>query len=171
MLVHHGADDRNGGRFTMALLSAARQEREMWCQQILKQGADVNAQDELGYTALEVACKRGGEGLVQLLLRAGADAKSVCKAPHHGPLCEASREGNTVIVKALLDHGADASARCYHYGPALKATRFDSNSQMYVNHIIPGSEAMAQLLLEAGAVDDAVTEEEMANASLLGGMG
>ena len=73
------------------------------------EGADVNAAQGDGMTALHWAASRGDRGEAQMLLYAGA---RVDAATRNGTTrrCTSRREGNAPVVKVLLDAGADATA-------------------------------------------------------------
>ena len=80
---------------------------------LLKQGADVDAKDEQGWTALLDAALRNREIIVQTLLDAGADinAKCTCRGFLSGgwtSLMIAARESDTkTMADILLARGAD----------------------------------------------------------------
>ncbi|MEX0789174.1 MAG: ankyrin repeat domain-containing protein [Actinomycetota bacterium] len=78
LLVLAGADANAEARNTSRVRpihSAVAGPDPMMAEILLAMGADVNAQQEGGFTALQAAAKRGDEKLVDLLLGAGADPR------------------------------------------------------------------------------------------------
>ncbi|GIV16927.1 MAG: hypothetical protein KatS3mg022_2362 [Armatimonadota bacterium] len=77
---------------------------------LLAAGADVNARDGIGRSALFLAVERGDMSVVKVLVEHGAD---VNQATDSGvtPLMIASRDGRLDIVQLLVDHGADPTLR------------------------------------------------------------
>ena len=67
-----------------ALHGAAFSKKEDMVELVLELGADVDAQDADGVTALMVASSQGCEGIVRRLVEAGAD---VLKRTRHGSTC------------------------------------------------------------------------------------
>ncbi len=116
-------------------------------------GADVNAKNKRGYTALMLATQRGPIEIVKLLIEGGADVnvmseddpKPKTKKDRVEPslvftaLEIASRRGRTEIAKLLIDAGADVNARDYKGATALM---WASNE---------GHTEIVNLLKEAGA--------------------
>ena len=87
-------------------------------------GANVNAQDEFGTSALMVASKMGKYRLVKELCTSGAevDAKDKYRrtAMHH-----AARYGHELVCIALNDEGANADARDWNgWTPLMMASRW-----------------------------------------------
>jgi ankyrin repeat protein len=75
---------------------------------LLKNGADLNATQADGMTALHWAVYHDDSSLATLVIKAGANAKA---ANRYGvtPLSVACTNGNAEIVSLLLDAGADAN--------------------------------------------------------------
>ena len=92
-----------------AVSDAAEQRDWKAVQKLLATGADVNAAQVDGTTALHWAAYHENIETASLLVRAGANAKTLNR---YGvpPLAEACRTGNAAIVNLLLDAGADANA-------------------------------------------------------------
>ncbi len=78
---------------------------------LLDEGADVNAPQGDGMTALHWAAVRDDAALATLLLRARASVRAATRIDAHTPLHVASRAGSVAVARQLLDAGADAHAR------------------------------------------------------------
>jgi ankyrin repeat protein len=89
---------------------AAMQKNNGAVRELLQQGADVNAAQGDGMTALHWAASHGNGELAKMLLLAGANVRALTRINSYTPLFFAAREGNAEIVKALLDAGADPNA-------------------------------------------------------------
>ena len=79
-------------------------------RQLLRDGADVNAAQPDGMSALHWAAERGDAQLAAMLLYAGASTETVTRIGEYTPLHIASRNGRTPVVDALLAAGADVAA-------------------------------------------------------------
>jgi ankyrin repeat protein len=98
-----------GAAFAQAeIADAASKGDKAQVERLLKSGADVNAQQLDGATALQWAAYRGDAGLAELLLKAGAKPGL---ANHDGatPLWLAATRGDAAVIEALLKGGADAN--------------------------------------------------------------
>jgi ankyrin repeat protein len=81
---------------------------------LVEKGADVNAQSNLGTTPIYMAAFAGDYDAVKFLIENGANV-NICDASNSTPLHAAAFSGNTVenpmIVKLLLDSGADKTIK------------------------------------------------------------
>src|SRR5215510_4146038 len=92
-----------------ALADAAERRDQAGVRALLQTGADVNAPQVDGTTALHWAAYNDDAATVALLLKAKANVNAVNR---YGvlPLELACTNGNAAIVKLLLEAGADANA-------------------------------------------------------------
>ena len=77
---------------------------------LLQQGADVNAAQGDGMTALHWAARRGDLDTAQMLLYAGANVRATTRLGGHTPLLLASQMGHGDVIEVLLKAGADAKS-------------------------------------------------------------
>ena len=111
---------------------------------LLASGADVNAAQGDGMTALHWAAERGDADLAEMLLYAGAVVEPVTRIGGYTPLHIAARTGSDAVALMLLNAGADAAAPAPGTGTTplhLAATA--------------GSAPLVTALLERGADPDA----------------
>ena len=78
---------------------------------MIKRGADVNAPQGDGVTALHWASRHGDGELVTALLAAGADARAATRFGGYTPLHLAAERGSAPIVTTLIAAGAAINAR------------------------------------------------------------
>ncbi|MDH3223568.1 MAG: ankyrin repeat domain-containing protein, partial [Gemmatimonadota bacterium] len=74
---------------------------------LLKDGADVNASQGDGMSALHWAAMNGDAAMVEVLVYAGAALESTTRLGGYAPLHLASHRGLSAAVQALLAAGAD----------------------------------------------------------------
>lgn len=77
---------------------------------LLKQGADVNAAQADGMTALHWAASRGDVSMTKMLVFAGARVDAFTRNGNYTPLHLAARSGRSGAASALLAAGADVKA-------------------------------------------------------------
>ena len=87
---------------------AARTGDAAAVRELLRKGADVNAAQGDGMTALHIAAERGDADLVGILLTAGANARATTRLGAYTPLHLASLAGHAKVVAALIAAGAPA---------------------------------------------------------------
>ena len=112
---------------------------------LVAEGADVNASQGDGMTALHWAARHGDGDLAAFLLEAGARVDVGTRIGAYQPLHMASEVGSGRIVTLLLDAGADPTARTVGVGGAT-SLHFAAGS---------GDVTAVRALVEAGAEVDA----------------
>jgi uncharacterized protein len=78
---------------------------------LLKQGADVNAAQGDGTTALHWAALNGNAELASMLLFAGANWRAMTRLGGFTPLHLAAQTGADAVIELLLEKGTDPQAR------------------------------------------------------------
>jgi ankyrin repeat protein len=103
---------------------------------------ELNAYSRDGYTPLQLASFFGHEEMVNYLLSEGGDIHAVSQnAMRIQPIHAAAANGNLVILKVLLEKGADVNAKqADDYTPLAQAIQSQN-------------EAMITLLRQYGAVE------------------
>jgi hypothetical protein len=97
-------------------------------QHILGEGANLNAKNPDGQTALHLAIHNGDTSMVQFLLEKGADPEATATNGNK-PLYDAAESGHFEIVELLLDFNANVEAfninekRTAFYQVSLSSTR------------------------------------------------
>jgi ankyrin repeat protein len=77
---------------------------------LLRSGADANAPQGDGMTALHWAAENGNAAMADVLLRAGAKVGAVTRIGNYTPLHVAAKAGSAEVAKLLLVAGSDANA-------------------------------------------------------------
>jgi ankyrin repeat protein len=79
---------------------------------LIECGAELDAQDDLGFTPLHYAAKMGHTQIVDLLVKKGACIDSL-NGQGFTPLHVAADEGKEEVVRHLICEGADLNARAW----------------------------------------------------------
>ena len=77
---------------------------------LIKQGADVNASQGDGMTALHWAALNGSTEIAELVIASGANLEAVTRLGGYTPLHLAARAGRVNTTRVLLDAGASVKA-------------------------------------------------------------
>ena len=118
---------------------AAKARDAVAVKALLKTGADVNAAQGDGMTALHWAAANGDAAMVQMLLSAGANIRATTRLGAITPLHMASQGGHSQVVAALIAAGADSNV----------ATSTGATALMYAAR--SGSSDTVTKLIETGA--------------------
>ncbi len=121
---------------------------------LLKQGADVNAVQGDGVTALHWAATRGDAEMAHMLVVAGANLSAVTRFGGYAPLHVAAERGYANVVQALVKGGADPNAATIRGTTALMMAAGS------------GDTATLTVLLDAGAKPD-TRETERGHTALM----
>jgi len=107
-------------------------------KELIKQGHDVNARGEGGWTALLSSSAQGYPNIMKVLLDAGANP-DISNVLGITPLLYGARYGNVEVCKMLIDYGADLNLQDTYGDTALmKATEI-------------GNIGIVDILIKAGA--------------------
>ncbi|MEM4367103.1 MAG: ankyrin repeat domain-containing protein [Candidatus Anstonellales archaeon] len=121
-----GEDKRRAERLGEELINECRKEKEkISLERIVKlvlEGADVNVKDNDGWTALMMAADKGHGGVVEVLIKAGADVDFQNKKYELTALIVAAENGHEKIVEMLIKAGADPFI-CRDHTPAYECTK------------------------------------------------
>ncbi len=123
--------------------AAMRGDAEM-VRALLQQGADANAAQGDGMTALHWAAERADTAIAEMLIYAGANAEATTRIGAYTPLHVASRAGNGAVVELLLTYGVSPDIPTATTG----ATPLHLAA-------VSGNAEVVRLLLERGADVDA----------------
>ncbi len=93
--------------------------RRPWSAALLKDGADVNAAQGDGMTALHWAARQGAIDTVRMLLFAGGNVRATTRLGGYTPLLLASQAGHAPVIEALIKAGADAKSATTQGATAL----------------------------------------------------
>jgi ankyrin repeat protein len=132
-----GAATLKGADGSTPLMYAALYRDADAVRLLLERGADPNARNDAGATALMWAVE--DEAATKLLLDHGADANAISDVGRTPLMHAAGRHGAAPIVKLLLEHGAN---------PSPKAARLNRDTTPLVEAASAGDPATIQLLLD-----------------------
>src|SRR5829696_8693537 len=111
---------------------------------LLKDGADVNAAQGDGMTALHWAARNGDAELTQMLLFAGANVKATTRLGGYTPLMMAASQGHAAVIASLVAGGSDAKAANALGTTPLMLAAASGNAQAVTTLIENGAEIEAK---------------------------
>lgn len=112
------------------LMRAAENGQEKIVSILLKSGADPNAADYHGRTALISAAYIGNAEIVESLLNAGASPNALDDRYGFTPLLNAAWKGHTSVVRLLLAAGADPNVRAKDGSTALERAESGNHAEI-----------------------------------------
>ena len=122
-----------------ALMWASERGHRDTAQLLYERGADVNAKDKEGRTALHLAAQMGNIVIVECLLKQGANVEATERKNGDTALMDAARTGQDPVAVILLQAGAIVSRTDHKGGTALACAASS------------GQEGVAKTLLNNGA--------------------
>ena len=130
---------------TPGLLDAVKEGDAQAVRSLLASGADANAAQGDGLSALHVGAQQGNVELVNLLIAAGAKLEAKTRIGGYTPLHVASQGAHAEVVRALLKANADPTA----------VTTTTGVTPLHLAAKAFNGEGAVQALLEHGAPIDA----------------
>lgn len=95
---------------SLLLKACQNGQKEVARTLLTRDGVNVNQKDNLGYTPLHYACKKGYFDIAKLLLENGAEV-NVFSRKEITPLQLATANGNKNVIKILIEAGAKIDAQ------------------------------------------------------------
>ena len=114
---------------TAKLFKAVKASNASQVNEALEAGANINAKDSDGWTALMRASRNGYKAIVKTLLDKGADVNAKDKEGGTA-LMWATFKNRTAIVKILIDKGADVNARDNRGSTALMMAAINGHTDI-----------------------------------------
>jgi ankyrin repeat protein len=99
-----------GGRADTSIADAEMRGDTAGVRAMIKAGADVNAAQGDGMTALHWAAMHGDVEQTRMLVYAGARTEAATRNGNYTPLHLAAQNGKVSVIRALLDGGANVKA-------------------------------------------------------------
>jgi ankyrin repeat protein len=131
--------DAPAGQAPATVAEAAQSKNAAAVKKLLKEGADVNAAQGDGMTALHWAALNGDAEMASMLLYAGANVGARTRIGGYTPLHLAAQIGNANVIAPLVAAGAQVSA----------VTSTGATALMHAAH--SGNADSVRILLENGA--------------------
>ena len=126
-----------------ALLEAASNERDSTVSILLHQGADLNIQNNYGWSPLHCAAENGNNVVSTILIKAGANL-NIQNQYGWTALHRAARRGNNEVTKTLIEAGADLNIQNKDGETALYRAAENGNNEVTTTLIEAGADLNIQ---------------------------
>merc|ERR1712178_317855 len=93
------------------LMRAAHDDNAQKIKELVRDGADLDAQDKYGWTALRFAVRKNRQDAAQTLVDLGADVNRASRSGRT-PLMSAAGNGLSGMIRLLSKAGADLTLKC-----------------------------------------------------------
>jgi ankyrin repeat protein len=133
-------------RIQQLLFDAAKIGRDDMVPALLHVGADIEARDARGYTALILASYNGHETTTRLLLDEGADVDAPDGARGNTALHGVAFKGFVAIAKVLIEAGADVDRRNLAGQTALMMATLFGHAEIFEMLVAAGADPDAGML-------------------------
>lgn len=131
-------------RFDLELATriASALGHEMVINLLIRKGANLEARDEYGCTALDHAARGGHERALEILIKNGANIAAIT---HAGNLVlnTAARAGHLKAIEVLLKNGVDVTATNIHQSSALQSAAFRGRTDVLNFLLLRGAKVEA----------------------------
>ncbi len=134
-LGNNDVNARNISGWTPLMVASMYNSNKEVVQMLIDNGADVNARDEVGNTALEEASRNSTPEVIQVLIDARADVNARDEVGST-PLMGASWRNTPEVIQVLLDNGADLHVRAENGSTALSRASFNNNNRQVIQLLI-----------------------------------
>ncbi len=132
------------------LIKSARCGDQTKVKNLLSNGAEVNAKDKNGVTALLLASQNGHREVVEILLAKGAEVNAKEKKYGFTPLMLAAQNGHRGVVEVLLGKGAEVNVRSQDSSTALMAASGEGHQKIVEALLTKGAEVLLVPKLRLG---------------------
>ena len=135
-------------------------------KELVEQGADINAQDKLGWTPLYCAASLGRTEVAAFLIAKGADVRTA--ATDSGTaLHQAAQAGDLALVELMLSKGADVKAKTKRGNMPLHNAASAGHREVLALLIAKGAEINAKTAVDRTPLHNAVLGNHKAVVDLL----
>jgi ankyrin repeat protein len=142
---------RDNNFMTPLIASVAAWPSEAVVNVLLENGAEINAKDSKGWSALAITCDDSHPSIARLLVSRGADLETTDMLGHT-PLFAAARNGDLPIASFLIESGVNVNHRASEDGQtALHHAANASSSKPMKTETKDGFGQMVRLLLDSRA--------------------
>ena len=146
---------RDGTMVTLAVRDSSAVRAAQCVEALFAAGAELDAKDSHGTTALMHACLEGHFAVFEALLESGADPECIAEEDHMDALLIASQGNHIKMVQALIERGVDVRSPRTPGGPtALILAAHLAEAPLIEVLLAAGSDVEAELVeAEPGQAD------------------